>query len=490
MKRIIGSIAAVVVVASGLALAAPASADGVVNLNVRDGIVGVQQTIDAQISTSGVGGTGTVTFTANGQTIGTDDVGPTLGYNAQVYWTPSTGGGRVNITATFSGGGSDSTSVNVAAVSTQTDLSSPGSAATGTTITLTAQVYAKTGSYVPTGNVTFYKSSGSSIGNGNLNNQGIATLAYPLGNASGNVSFYAKYNGDSNAKASNNSATTTTKVSSQGSSVTLSVPQTNYLNTAVPLIATINPNTGTGTVTFTVSGKNVGTANVSGGKASVTWVPTATGNPKVTATYSGGNGVSGSSDSKTVAVAQALKTDTISIDPVGSQGPILNGQTFVLANGASVQTVNSSASGLPVAIAVAGPCSFTTGTSTFTVLGVDGKCTIAASTAGGNGFAPGKLTFYISTTTGTQTANVAAPKSGSYKNGKTLTLAKAGTVTNLNQTITWKVKSGGSYCKISKSKGAVYLKLVKKGKCTVTGTAPAVGTQWAAYSTTRNYTVT
>ena len=490
MKRFIGAIAAVVIGTTGLALATPASADGVVNLNVRDGIVGVQQTIDAQISTSGVGGTGTVTFTANGQTIGTDDVGPTLGYNAQVYWTPSTGGGRVNIAANFSGGGSDSTSVNIATVSTQTDLSSPGSAATGTTITLTAQVYAKTGSYVPTGNVTFYKSSGSSIGNGNLNNQGIATLAYPLGNASGNVSFYAKYNGDSNAKASNNSTTTTTKVSSQGSSVTLSVPQTNYLNTAVPLKATINPNTGTGTVTFTVSGKTVGTANVSGGTASVTWVPTATGNPKVTATYSGGNGVSGSSDSKTVAVAQALKTDTISIDPVGTQGPILNGQTFVLANGASVQTVNSSASGLPVAIAVVGPCSFNTGSSTFTVLGVDGACTIAASTSGGNGFAPGKLTFYISTTTGSQTANVAAPKSGSYKSGKTLTLAKAGTVTNLNQTITWKVKSGGSYCKISKSKGAVYLKLVKKGKCTVTGTAPAVGTQWAAYSTTRNYTVT
>ena len=490
MKRFIGAIAAVVIGTTGLALATPASADGVVNLNVRDGIVGVQQTIDAQISTSGVGGTGTVTFTANGQTIGTDDVGPTLGYNAQVYWTPSTGGGRVNIAANFSGGGSDSTSVNIATVSTQTDLSSPGSAATGTTITLTAQVYAKTGSYVPTGNVTFYKSSGSSIGNGNLNNQGIATLAYPLGNASGNVSFYAKYNGDSNAKASNNSTTTTTKVSSQGSSVTLIVPQTNYLNTAVPLTAAINPNTGTGTVTFTVSGKTVGTGNVSGGSASVTWVPTATGNPKVTATYSGGNGVSGSSDSKTVAVAQALKTDTISIDPVGTQGPILNGQTFVLANGASVQTVNTSASGLPVAIAVVGPCSFNTGTSTFTVLGVDGKCTIAASTSGGNGFAPGKLTFYISTTTGTQTATVAAPKSGSYKSGKTLTLAKAGTVTNLNQTITWKVKSGGSYCKISKSKGAVYLKLVKKGKCTVTGTAPAVGTQWAAYSTTRNYTVT
>lgn len=489
MKRVVGVITALVVGATGLALAAPASADGVVNLSVRDGMVGVQQLIDAQISTTGVGGTGTVTFAANGQTIGTDDVGPTLGYDAQVYWTPTTGGGRVNITASFSGGGNDATSVYIATVATQTTISSPGSAASGSTITLTAQVFAKTGSYVPTGNVTFYRSSGGSIGNGNLNGQGIATLAYPLGNASGNVSFYAKYNGDANAKSSNNSATTTTKVSSQGSSVTLSVPQTNYLNTAVPLTAAINPNTGTGTVTFTVAGKTIGTANVSGGTASVTWVPTATGNPKVTATYSGGNGVSGSSDSKTVAVAQSLKADTISIDPVGTQGPVLNGQTFVLANGASVQTQNFSASGLPVSIAVVGPCAYNPGTSTFTVQGVGGKCTVAASTAGGNGFAPGKLTFYISTTTGSQTANVAAPPSGSYKLGKTLTLAKPGTVTNLNQAITWKVKSGAAFCKITRPNGAVKLKLVKKGTCTVWGTSPAIGTQWSMYQVTRKYKV-
>lgn len=489
MKRIIVSLAALALGASSLVLASPASADGVVNLSVRDGVVGVQQTIDAQISTSGVGGTGTVTFSANGQVIGTDDVGPTLGYTAEVNWTPSTGGGRVNITASFSGGGDDSTSVYIATVSTQTTLSSPGSAASGSTITLTAQVYAKNGSYVPTGNVTFYKSSGGNIGSGNLNNQGIATFAYPLGNASGNVSFYAKYNGDSNAKSSNNSATTTTKVSSQGSSVTLSVPQTNYLNTAVPLTATITPSTGTGTVTFTAAGKTVGTANVSGGSASITWVPTSTGNPKITAAYSGGNGVSGSSDSKTVAVAQSLKADTISIDPVGTQGPVLSGQTFVLANGASVQTQNFSASGLPVSIAVVGPCSYNAGNSTFTVQGVGGKCTVVASTAGGNGFAPGKLTFYVSTTTGAQTANVAAPKSGAYKLGKKLTLATPGTVTNLNQAIAWSVKSGKSSCKIKRTGGAVKLALVARGKCTVWGTAPAIGTQWSAYQISRKYTV-
>jgi hypothetical protein len=38
-------------------------------------------------------------------------------------------------------------------------------------------------------------------------------------------------------------------------------------------------------------------------------------------------------------------------------------------------------------------------------------------------------------------------------------------------------------------KGSFKLSLVKKGKCTVKGSAPAISNQWNAYSTTRNYTV-
>jgi hypothetical protein len=30
---------------------------------------------------------------------------------------------------------------------------------------------------------------------------------------------------------------------------------------------------------------------------------------------------------------------------------------------------------------------------------------------------------------------------------------------------------------------------VKKGKCTVVGSAPAISNQWSSYQTTRNYTV-
>ena len=492
MRRMLGIATSVALLGAGVALATPAMAASTVYLTAPDGVVGVQETLSAQVAQSGgIGGEGVVTFTANGTVVGTDTVGPSSanGYIAQVQWVPATGGGRVNVVATYSGGGSDSTSAYISTVGTTVSVSSPGSAAIGSTIALTAQARAKVGSYVPTGAVSFYLSGGRNIGNANLNNQGVASLNYVVPNTPGNVSFYAIYNGDRNADQSKASATTTTRVSSQGSSVSLVVPQTNYLNSSVPLTANINPNTGSGSVTFVVDSRTVGTANVANGSASVTWVPTALGNPRITATYSGGNGVTGSSDSKVVAVVQPLKPDAITIDPAGAQGPILNNATYVLANGASVQANISSASGSPVAVAVVGPCAYNQATNTFTVQGVGGNCTITATTNGGNGFAAGRLVFSVSTSTGAQTAVVSAPKSGTYKKGKTLTLAKAGTVTNVNQAIAWKVTSGGASCKIAKSKGAVQLKLAKAGKCKVVASAPAIAGQWSAYSQTWNYTV-
>ena len=491
MKRIVGIAAVVAVMGSGVWLAGPASAASSVNLVAPDGIVGVQETLTAHVSnTSGIGAEGTVTFTANGAVVGTDTVGPSQGYDAQTPWVPSSGGGRINVSASYSGGGSDSTSAYISTVGTTVSISSPGTAGAGTTIALNAQARAKVGSYVPTGSMTFYLSNGRNIGNANLNGQGVATLNYAIpAGTNGNLSFYATYGGDRSADSSKASPTTTTRVSSQASSVALVVPQTNYLNSSVQLTATINPNTGTGSVTFVVDSRTVGTANVANGVASLTWVPTSLGNPRVTATYSGGNGVSGSSDSKIVAVVQPLKADVITIDPAGAQGAILNNATYVLANGASVQANISSASGTPVSIAVVGPCAYNQATNTFTVQGVGGNCTVTATTPGGNGFAAGRLAFSVSTSTGAQTAAVSAPKSGTYKKGKTLTMAKAGTVTNVNKPISWKVTSGASSCKIVKSKGAVQLKLVKSGKCKVVASAPAIAGQWNAYSQTWNYTV-
>ena len=125
MKRIAAVLSAAVLSAAALAaapllLASPASADAIVEFTkVRSGMVGVQQTLSATVSQAGdiVGGdVGTVTFAANGQNIGVDSVGGPNGSTASVVWTPAAAGSSVNLTATFSGGGSDETSVGVAQV--------------------------------------------------------------------------------------------------------------------------------------------------------------------------------------------------------------------------------------------------------------------------------------------------------------------------------------------------------------------------------------
>ncbi|MDO9485147.1 MAG: Ig-like domain repeat protein [Actinomycetota bacterium] len=487
MKRILSTVAALAVVGSGIGMASSASAAPTVNLNAKNGVVGVAQTIDASVSDSAVIGapSGTVTFYSNGAVIGTDTVGGNQGSNAQIVWTPKDSGPDT-LMASFSGGGSDTETVSVNSVDTTSSVTAPGSAAAGSQVALQAQVRAKQGSYVPTGTVTFTTSS-ATIGTASLNAQGLATINFTVPTGVSSVNVYAAYGGNANANASGRSSAANIRVSAVGSTVALSVPQTNYQNTSVPLSAKITPATGTGTVTFTVDGRTIGTATVANGAASVTWVPTALGNPTVKAAYTGGNGVAASSDSKVVAVTQALKADAITVDPVGDPGPILNGAVFVLPNGSSVAATVTAASGLPVKVAVTGPCAWN-GT-TFTVQGVGGNCSVVTTTAGGNGYAPATMTFAISTALGKQTASVVAPKTGTYKKGRFLTMAKAGTVTNLNKALVWKVTSGASVCKLYRSAGAVKLKLAKRGSCWVQAFAPAVPGQWSSFLTKRNYRV-
>jgi hypothetical protein len=90
---------------------------------------------------------------------------------------------------------------------------------------------------------------------------------------------------------------------------------------------------------------------------------------------------------------------------------------------------------------------------------------------------------------GTQSAAVNPAESGLYRVGAKLMLAPTTAKTNLGQSINWSVTSGGKSCKIKRTGGNVKVNLVKKGSCQVTGSAPAVPGQWAAFTTGRTYTV-
>ena len=143
MKRLLVLLSSAAIAAGSIALATPASADTQVNLTARDGVVGVQQTLSATVTASGDpigGGVGTVTFDANGQTIGTDSVGGPNGSTASVSWTPGAAG-AINVTATFSGGGSDTTTANIAQVGTTASITVPGNATSKDTVALGEKIY-------------------------------------------------------------------------------------------------------------------------------------------------------------------------------------------------------------------------------------------------------------------------------------------------------------------------------------------------------------
>lgn len=490
----VGLVLSVVISLCSMALvgfAAPASADVFVSLSVNgNGTVGVAQNVSATVSSDAVGSpTGNVIFTANGQAIGTQPVGGTLGSTAKVSWTPSNAGSitvQVEFDPVDGSSAFDSDVVQIAKVNTASSISTPGTAAASSVIALTASVRASAGSYVPTGGVTFYLNTGAAIGSTSLDGSGRGSINYTTQATVGTVYVYAVYAGDGNANTSK-TATDSIRISTQASSVSLVVPQTNYVNTSVQLTAKITPTTATGTVDFSVNGKYLNTAKVANGVASVTWVPNSLGTFTISAKYSGGGGVNSGSASNSVQVIQQLKPDAITLNPVGSAGAWAPGASATLYNGASVTLSTSSASGSEVQLRIAGPCSLNG--NIVKVNGAGTPCTLTASTKGGNGYAPVTQQYIIQTVAGPQTASVSAPKSGSYAKGKKLKLSALGTVTNLNQPVRWKVTKGGSYCKVIKGGGYYKLSLVKKGKCTVKGSAPAISNQWTAYSTTRNYTV-
>ncbi len=190
-------------------------------------------------------------------------------------------------------------------------------------------------------------------------------------------------------------------------------------------------------------------------------------------------------------VLAQLKTDQITVDPVGSAGIWVPGSTITLSNGARVALAVSSASRLKVSLKVLGPCSLDA--STLQINGVGAACTLTASTVGGNGYAPVTQTYKVLPAPGAQTARVLAPTSGYYARGSRLKLSRMASTTNIGQQVTWRVtkgsvtKKGKKRCKVYNTKKLFKVKLKKRGKCRVIGSAPAVPGQWDRFVVKRTY---
>jgi hypothetical protein len=194
--------------------------------------------------------------------------------------------GKYNVTAVFAGDeyaagatGTGTLTVSAPKIATATKLAGV-SAYAGAKTTLAATV---AGGSSPTGTVKFV--SGSKTLCSASVSKGAAHCTYTFGSV-GSVSVKAVYGGDATHSASS-SAAATVKVTKQHTSVKVTASKAST-GKAVKLTVTVKAlSAATGTVTIYVNGHKVGTAKVSGGKATYSYTWHAAGTYKVTAVYGG-----------------------------------------------------------------------------------------------------------------------------------------------------------------------------------------------------------
>ena len=373
-------------------------------------------------------------------------------------------------------------------VPTSTQISAPNNARVGTATKITVNVQSQNGSsYSPTGNVIFRDASGNVISTNGLSPNGAGqSYAYWWWTppSPGTYVFVANYQGDGIAQAST-SQQDVVFASTSGSNISLSEPGTMTVGVPVLLTATLIPRSIQGSVGFTFNGAPISASvPIVNGVATFTWTPTVAGTATMGANFTTNGGQSGSTTDKVTIVAGPAQQDNIALTQPGF-GVWAPNATYQLGVGSVVPFTAATSSGAPVTLAVTGPC--TVSGLTLTV-NASGQCNLKATSPGGGTYSGVTFGYTVNTGPGTQVPIVNPPNSGHITKGRSYKIAPAGPDTNAGQLISWRVTAGRSVCKISyPSDGTVYFKAVKSGSCTLTGTAPGVGSTWAPLTIQRSY---
>jgi hypothetical protein len=296
--------------------------------------------------------TGTVTFRDGTTTLGNGllNVG-----GVATFTTSTLSLSAHTITASYGGDGnfklSDDTAsstplvqtVGKAPTTTSDVTSSLNSSVHGQTITFSVTVIAAPpGAGVPTGTVIFSDQNGT-LGSGTLNGSGLATFATATLSTSAHT-ITASYNGDSNFKAGDDTASPTPLVQTVDKAPTTTSDVTSPVNSSVHgqtvtfsvTVSSPPPGAGapTGTVTFRDQNGTLGSGTLNGtGLATFSTSTLSTSAHTVTATYGGDTNFNGSNDSalstplvQTVSQAKS-STGTVS----STANPSVHGQTITLS---------------------------------------------------------------------------------------------------------------------------------------------------------------
>ncbi len=210
------------------------------------------------------------------------------------FTTSTLKAGTHTIKASYPGGGTFKASsgtvkqvVNLYPSSVSTPSSSLNPSVFGQSVTLRSTV-TSTAPAAPTGTVTF-KNGTTSLGTVTLNASGVASLT-KTNLSVGALTITAAYNGDSETAKSASSAIAQIVNQAAISMGLTSTPNPSTNGQSVKFTATLTSNGGLPngqTVTFSYNGNTLGTATITGGKATFSTTALPSGSDQVTATYAG-----------------------------------------------------------------------------------------------------------------------------------------------------------------------------------------------------------
>ncbi|MCW0191457.1 MAG: Ig-like domain-containing protein [Rhodococcus sp.] len=369
---------------------------------------------------------GTVQFKSNGTAIGSP---VTVSGGTATLSHSFDAAGAQSVTADFTAGAgfvSSSASAQTVTVSdpapidveTTTSLSVPATAITGAAVDLTATVAPNNA----VGTVQF-KSNGTAIGTPVAVTSGVATLSHSF-DAAGAQSVTADFTAGSGFKNSVASAKSVqVSVADQESVVELNIPTDAKTGVATDLWATVRTSSddavGVGTVQFYDGGVAIGGPEaVTAGAAGLSHTFTSAGAHSITAVYSGGAGVVGSSaQARTVNVTDPAPSDvttetvvTVPADGVVNKSVTLSATVSSLQNGGTVQFMDGDT---PIGDAVPVVNGIAALNHTFTTTGAHSISAIYSGAAGFTGSTSAAHAIQIKAATGGGTGSLGSGSAGS-----------------------------------------------------------------------------
>ncbi len=252
----------------------------------------------------------TVEFSNYGTVVGTGAVEDGV---ATFSWTPSTGqaGQPYRLTADYLGSGgyaassSDPVSGTVGLVQTSASVvGAPATATVGEQLTLSASIAGGAA-----GQTIEFRDGDTILAAVTLPSSGVAT-AFWTPDATGEYNVTAHYPGTATTNPASSPTATTISVQARESAIELAAPSPVTVGQTSSLTAHTTGVPDGQSISFTVNGTEVDTAQVAGAQASIQWTPAVTGEYELRAEYAGSNDVGASQSNPVLVVVTSVETAT------------------------------------------------------------------------------------------------------------------------------------------------------------------------------------